>query len=141
MNSRISMKNSKDVIVFKVEGDFDNLLCIKYKASIVEILARRSYELVIFDLNNVSFIDSSGIGLILGRYKQVNEYNGKVIICGVNNQIKKTLAISGIALIIDTYEEIYENHSWAAMRKEIFFEMCKTFWDISQVLPYARVKG
>lgn len=109
MNSRISMKNSKDVIVFKVEGDFDNLLCIKYKASIVEILARRSYELVIFDLNNVSFIDSSGIGLILGRYKQVNEYSGKVIICGVNNQIKKTLAISGIALIIDTYEEIYEN--------------------------------
>ena len=39
------------------------------------------------------------------------------------------------------HEEIYENHSGAAMRKEVFFEMGKTFWDISQVLPYARVKG
>ena len=50
-----------------------------------------------------------GIGLLLGRYKQVKEYKGDIVICGVNKQIKKTLAISGIALIIDTYEEIFEN--------------------------------
>ena len=31
MESRISIKDGKNVVVFKVEGDFDNLLCIKYK--------------------------------------------------------------------------------------------------------------
>ena len=109
MDSRISIKDNKNVVIFKVEGDFDNLLCIKYKNAITEILARKKAELTIFDLSQVNFIDSSGIGLLLGRYKQVNEYKGKLIICGVNKQIKKTLAISGIALIIDTYEDIYEN--------------------------------
>lgn len=109
LESRISIKDSKNVIIFKVEGDFDNLLCIKYKNAITEILARKKVELTVFDLSTVSFIDSSGIGLLIGRYKQVNEYKGRMIICGVNRQIKKTLAISGIAMIIDTYEEIYEN--------------------------------
>lgn len=109
MDSRISIKDANNVIVFKVEGDFDNLLCLKYKNAITEIIARKKTDLTVFDLSQVNFIDSSGIGLLLGRYKQVNEYQGKLIICGVNKQIKKTLAISGIALIIDTYEEIYEN--------------------------------
>lgn len=109
MDSKIYVKEMDNVIIFKVENEFDNLLCIKYKNTITEIIARRRYELVVFDLNNVTFIDSSGIGLILGRYKQVKEYKGDVIICGVNKNIKKTLAISGIAMIIDTYEDIYEN--------------------------------
>ena len=109
MESRISIKDGKNVVGFKVEGDFDNLLCIKYKNVLTEILARKRCDLVVFDLSLVSFIDSSGIGLLLGRYKQVKEYQGDIVICGVNKQIKKTLAISGIALIIDTYEEIFEN--------------------------------
>ena len=109
MDSKIYVKELENTIIFKVENEFDNLLCIKYKNTITEIIARKRYSLVVFDLNNVSFIDSSGIGLILGRYKQVKEYKGEVIICGVNKNIKKTLAISGIAMIIDTYEDIYEN--------------------------------
>ncbi len=109
LESRISIKDLKNVIIFKVEGDFDNLLCIKYKNAITEILARKRAELTVFDLSLVSFIDSSGIGLLIGRYKQIKEYKGQMIICGVNQQIKKTLSISGIALIIDTYEDIYEN--------------------------------
>ena len=109
LDSRISIKDLKNVIIFIVEGDFDNLLCIKYKNAITEILARKRAELTVFDLSLVSFIDSSGIGLLIGRYKQIKEYKGQMIICGVNQQIKKTLAISGIAMIIDTYEDIYEN--------------------------------
>ena len=89
MESRISIKDGKNVVVFKVEGDFDNLLCIKYKNVLTEILARKRCDLVVFDLSLVSFIDSSGIGLLLGRYKQVKEYQGDIVICGVNKQIKK----------------------------------------------------
>ena len=66
-------------------------------------------KIILLCLFNVSFIDSSGIGLLLGRYKQIKEHSGRIIICGLNNQIKKTIAISGIAMIIDTYEDIYEN--------------------------------
>lgn len=109
MQSKISVKELNNEIVFKVDGDFDNLLTIKYKNLITEILARKRCSLVYFDLSNVSFIDSSGIGLLLGRYKQIKEYKGQMIICGINHNIKKTIAISGLAMIIETYEDIYEN--------------------------------
>ena len=109
LESKISIKDLNSTIIFKVEGDFDNLLCIKYKNAITEIIARKKAELTVFDLSNVSFIDSSGIGLLLGRYKQIKEHSGRIIICGLNSNIKKTIAISGIAMIIDTYEDIYEN--------------------------------
>jgi anti-anti-sigma factor len=79
MDSKIAVKDCKDEIIFKVEGEFDNLLCIKYKSAITEIIARRRNALTIFDLSNVTFIDSSGIGLLIGRYKQVSEYNGRQI--------------------------------------------------------------
>ncbi|MCI5745675.1 MAG: STAS domain-containing protein [Erysipelotrichaceae bacterium] len=109
MDSKISIKDLNEVIIFKVEGDFDNLLSLKYKNAINNIIIKKRADLYVFDLSLVNFIDSSGIGLLIGRYKQINEFEERMIICGVNQQIKKTLAISGIANIIDTYEDIYEN--------------------------------
>ena len=109
MENKIAVKEMKNEIIFKISGEFDNLMCIKYKSSISEIIASRKCDFVIFDLSNTTFIDSSGIGLLLGRYRQVKEYKGVMVICGINNNIKKIIAISGIALIVETYEDIYEN--------------------------------
>lgn len=109
MIGKILYKELNDEIVLKVEGDFDNLLSIKYKNIIKDIIEEKRKNLIVFDLNNVSFIDSSGIGLLLFIYKKVCEYKGQMIICGVNKDIKKTIAISGLAMVIETYEDIYEN--------------------------------
>ena len=87
MQSKISVKELNNEIVFKVDGDFDNLLTIKYKNLITEILARKRCSLVYFDLSNVSFIDSSGIGLLLGRYKQIKEYIYDKLISKVNDSL------------------------------------------------------
>ena len=55
---------------------------------------------VIFDFSNVSFMDSAGIGMLLGRYKVIRMLGGNLAICHVNNQIKKVFEISGILKII-----------------------------------------
>lgn len=51
---------------------------------------------VIFDYRNTHFMDSSGIGLIMGRYREVRYLNGNVYIVGVNDRIKRILDISGL---------------------------------------------
>lgn len=109
MESKVSVKDSKEALIFRFEGDLDNVACIKYKSTIAEIITQKLKKIVVFDLNHVSFIDSSGIGLILNRFKQVSQYQGKFVICGVNSQIKKTICISGIAGSLNVYEDIYEN--------------------------------
>ena len=60
---------------------------------------------VIFDFNEVSFMDSAGIGLILGRYKNTTILGGNLEIINVNEQIKKILNMSGLTKLIQIKEE------------------------------------
>lgn len=54
---------------------------------------------VILDFNNVSFMDSAGIGMVLGRYKMIKMLGGSLEIKNVSKSIKKILDMSGITRI------------------------------------------
>ena len=74
----------------------------------VEIIRRRAdYEIqrfmpkkVIFDFNHVLFMDSAGIGLVIGRYKTVESLGGKLEIINVSENLEKIFRMSGILKII-----------------------------------------
>ena len=51
---------------------------------------------LILDFSDVGFMDSSGIGLVMGRYKLMKEIGGKVTVRNPSVQIKKVMKISGI---------------------------------------------
>ena len=75
------------------------------------IRKRADYEIeihipkkVIFDFSNVTFMDSSGIGMIIGRYKLVSMFGGELKIKNANRIIKKTLEMSGVLKIINIEE-------------------------------------
>jgi len=73
-----------------------------------EIIRRKvDYEItrfmprkVIFDFSRISFMDSAGIGLLIGRYKLTRMLGGATEIINVNKSIKKVLEMSGIVKII-----------------------------------------
>ena len=64
---------------------------------------------VIFDFSNVSFMDSAGIGMLLGRYKVIKMLGGQLELLNVNRQIEKIFEISGILKIIPLIKENHEN--------------------------------
>ncbi len=78
----------------------------------VEIMRRRAdYEIqrfmpkrVVFDFNRVIFMDSAGIGFVIGRYKSVINYGGKLELINVGNNLKKIFEMSGILKIIPIIE-------------------------------------
>lgn len=108
VTKKIAFKVNDGFLVIKIDGDLDNLATFQYKTKLTEIIKINQFKQVVIDLSNVTFIDSSGIGLMLGRYNQVTNYGGHLILCGINKQIKKTIQISGIASIIDVYEDSFE---------------------------------
>ena len=55
---------------------------------------------VMFDFSKVSFMDSAGIGLLIGRYKLIKLLGGNVEIINTNKSIEKVLEMSGIVKII-----------------------------------------
>ena len=71
------------------------------------IRKRADYEIqrfmpkkVVFDFKRVNFMDSAGIGLILGRYKQAEMYGGKLELINVSEKLKRIFEMSGILRII-----------------------------------------
>lgn len=72
---------------------------------------------VVFDYENTCFMDSSGIGLVMGRYREVRYLKGDVYIVGVNKKISRILEISGLYRIAkrrktikEALEDIKEKH-------------------------------
>ena len=59
---------------------------------------------VIFDFNRVTFMDSAGIGLVIGRYKMVNMIGGKVEMANLSESVKKIFEMCGILKLIPITE-------------------------------------
>ena len=67
------------------------------------ILQRRMIRSVVFDFGDTVFMDSSGVGMIMGRYKLMRFMGGDVTAVRANERMKKILKLSGICRLIDVY--------------------------------------
>ena len=61
-----------------------------------ELFMSKKIRNVIFDYKNTSFMDSSGIGLIMGRYREVRYLKGNVYLVEVNDKMERIIKISGL---------------------------------------------
>ena len=108
-----------------MEEDFkviDNYLCIKmpeevdhHSAAILRnrvdaILDHQPVRHVAFDFSRTTFMDSSGIGMIMGRYRKVIQKNGEIRAIHVDDRINRILQLSGIYKIIEISRENSEEN-------------------------------
>lgn len=87
-------------LIFEIEEDIDECCVQKIRRRIDNEIQRYMPKEVIFDFSNVSFMDSAGIGLIIGRYKLINMIGGELKIANVNTQIQKIFEMSGLLRLI-----------------------------------------
>ena len=70
-----------------------------------QLIENNHIKCVIFDFSDTNFMDSSGIGVIMGRYKMICLLGGEVWAVHANERIKKILTMSGVTKIVQIYEE------------------------------------
>ena len=70
-----------------------------------KLIERKHIKYVIFDFQKTDFMDSSGIGVIMGRYRQIYLLGGEVWAVHASDRMKKILTMSGVTTIIQLYEE------------------------------------
>lgn len=92
-------------LIVKVTGEFDIIIADEFKKIVDSYLDSNKGRNLLIDLKEVTFIDSSGLGAILGRYKKVESLKGKLVIAGPRLQVKKILRVSGINKIIGIYKD------------------------------------
>ena len=101
----------KDKLYVNIEGELDLSVASSFRAELEQKLDMNQARHLILDFSQVSFIDSSGLGVILGRYKRLAEIGGTVQIIGVNEQIGKILELSGLSRIMGIqYQENDVSH-------------------------------
>jgi len=91
-------------LVVRITGELDLHTVNAFRQAIDrEIATRRSKNLVLV-MSDVSFIDSSGVGAILGRYKSIKAQGGKMVAVGLRPIPRRTLELSGVLRVIQTAE-------------------------------------
>ncbi len=88
-------------LVVKLFGEIDQSCAGEIRARIDGELQAHPVQNLILDFAEVSFMDSSGIGMVLGRYKEIKARGGKTMIIRTRPQVDRLLELSGLKKIID----------------------------------------
>ena len=101
------IKDRTLIIHMKEDLDHHNALFIREHAD--KKMVTKNIQNVIFDFSLVTFMDSSGIGVILGRYKKLRLLgSGRMAVIGVSDCVNRIMTMSGLYSVIERYKDLKE---------------------------------
>nr|WP_239534095.1 anti-sigma F factor antagonist [Thalassobacillus pellis] len=96
----VDFARKKDVLLVRLVGELDHHEAENLKKEWQAILNMHNVQNVILNLQGLSFMDSSGLGVILGRYKEINAIGGEMVICSISPEVKRLFDLSGMFKIM-----------------------------------------
>lgn len=101
METNLEIKD--DFLVIYLPKELDHHTTKDIREVVDKILIEELLKWIIFDFSNTAFMDSSGIGMIMGRYKAISQKGGVVVVTGINPTINRMLELSGLYKIVEVY--------------------------------------
>ncbi len=100
MSLSIDLERIGDVLLVRLEGELDHHSAEKLRVQVEEQLDSGNVKHLVFNLEALTFMDSSGIGVMLGRYKKIRAIDGEMIVCAISPPVKRLFELSGLFKII-----------------------------------------
>ena len=94
-----SIRDGNSVIV-RLAGELDHYCAQSIRRELDSLIADRTVRWLILDFSHLQFMDSSGIGVILGRYRQLRDRGGQVGVVHMNEHIARIFHMSGMDRVI-----------------------------------------
>jgi len=92
----ITIKSQKNIAVAEISGEIDHHSAKELRTELDSYIITFQPELLIIDLSDVSFMDSSGVGLIIGRQKLIRQFGGNTEVKNPRPHIKRLLQLAGV---------------------------------------------
>ncbi len=93
----VEYKKKSRELKISISGEIDEFSAARTRSALDKIIDENTdVDCVVFDLKNVGFMDSTGIGMFIGRYKILQKYGIPVYISGTSGNIEKIFSLSGI---------------------------------------------
>lgn len=99
--TKIKKYQNREWLYLKPIGELDMSSAEQFKKTIINGLEKSGCRMLYFDFEKISFIDSSGLGVLLGRYRELVPIGGKIIITHANAQVYRLLYASGLHRIME----------------------------------------
>ena len=103
MKVRLLLKNG--TLTARLAGELDHHSAVPARETIDDTARRMRPHTMKLDFSEITFMDSSGIGLILGRMKLIGTWGGKVILCNVGPEQEKMIRMAGIPRLVEMQRE------------------------------------
>ena len=98
----------EDKLIVNLMGELDHHSAEEVRVKIDDRIDRDNIKKVILDFGGVTFMDSSGIGVVIGRHKKMKNRDGRLCIVEINKSVNKVFEISGMYKLINVYRNVDE---------------------------------
>lgn len=105
MSLQADMNIQGNVLIVRLNGELDHHSAESLKTKLEQKIVRGHFRHMILSLKGLSFMDSSGLGVILGRYKQISAKGGKMVVCDVSDAIYRLFEMSGLFKILTIQDD------------------------------------
>ncbi len=95
-------------LVIRPDSELDQHAAEKIRVGADKLLRKTGLKNVAFDMRRVRFMDSSGIGVIMGRYRTVCAIGGNVAVFGMSPYVERLISMSGIREIVIIAERLQD---------------------------------
>ena len=99
-------KRQGDILIVGLHGELDHHHAVEVRESLDRLLEDASIRHMILNLKHLHFMDSSGIGVFMGRYKTIHKRGGQVCITNINSQLARIMEMSGLYRILKVYATV-----------------------------------
>ncbi len=93
-------KIEDDALVINLSGEIDHHSAVGVRSDIDTLVFETRPKRLILELSDITFMDSSGLGLIMGRYALIKDLGGSLLLRSPSAAVMKILGLSGMDRII-----------------------------------------
>jgi stage II sporulation protein AA (anti-sigma F factor antagonist) len=104
MALNIQMERKQHVLCIRLTGELDHHTAEELRTQVNIVLNQYPVDSLLLNLKSLDFMDSSGLGVILGRYKQMTHLGGEMVVCGISPAVHRLFQMSGMYKIIRLVE-------------------------------------
>ena len=97
---RVSYEIKGEVMVVHISGEIDHHSAVSVRTAIDEEITVKRPKKVLLELSSVDFMDSSGLGLIMGRLALMNRYGGSLALLDPSAAVLKIVKLAGMERMV-----------------------------------------
>ena len=107
MDLSLATKDEGDITVVEVGGEIDVYTAPKLREQLIELVSNGRYQLVV-DMESVDFLDSTGLGVLVGGLKRVRAHDGSLRLVCTQERILKIFRITGLTKVFPIHASVDE---------------------------------